>query len=108
EPALDPDAAPADEAAGEAGDEAGSETPTAEAAADAAPAAPAADEPAVRFAVAGEHYDPIPGGQPFEPLDGRIEVVEVFNYVCPACAMFEPLVSSWKKRLGEDVRFTYL
>lgn len=105
EPALDPDAAPAEADATSADD-----ALPAEAEADgAAPApAPAAGTPAVTFAVQGEHYDLIQGGQPFEPLDGKIEVVEVFNYVCPACAMFQPLVNSWKARLPDDVRFTYV
>lgn len=58
--------------------------------------------------VAGRDYEEIPGGQPFAPLNGKIEVVEVFNYVCPACAAFQPLVNSWKARLPADVRFTYV
>jgi thiol:disulfide interchange protein DsbA len=85
----------------------------------AASTAPAASDPASAAApapvttgtsglVAGRDYDEIPGGQPFEPLNGRIEVVEVFNYVCPACASFQPLVNSWKTRLPADVRFTYV
>ena len=98
EPALDPDAAPA-----EAPAEAAAPGTEAE-----APPAPAANTPAVTFAIEGEHYELIPGGQPFEPLDGKIEVVEVFNYVCPACAMFQPLVNNWKARLPADVRFTYV
>ncbi len=102
EPALDPDAAPADAPAEAPADAAG---PDADAE---APPAPAAGASAVTFAVQGEHYELIPGGQPFEPLDGKIEVVEVFNYVCPACAMFQPLVNNWKARLPADVRFTYV
>jgi len=101
EPALDPDAAPADAPA-----EAPADAAAAEADAEAPPAPAAAS--AVTFAVEGEHYELIPGGQPFEPLDGKIEVVEVFNYVCPACAMFQPLVNNWKARLPADVRFTYV
>ncbi len=56
----------------------------------------------------GTDYEIIKNGQPFEPLNGKIEVVEVFNFVCPACAAFEPLVGNWKKTLGPDVRFTYV
>jgi thiol:disulfide interchange protein DsbA len=58
--------------------------------------------------VAGTDYVEISGGQPYEPADGRIEVVEVFGYVCPACAQFQPLVSAWEKKLPADVRFTYV
>ena len=102
EPALDAATGPADEApaAGDGPAPAEGESPD--------PAPAPASTPAATFAVQGEHYDLIPGGQPFEPLDGRIEVVEVFNYVCPACAMFQPLVNNWKARLPADVRFTYV
>lgn len=55
--------------------------------------------------VAGTDYVEIPGGQPFEPAGGRIEVVEVFGYTCPHCATFEPLVSAWKAKLPADVKF---
>jgi thiol:disulfide interchange protein DsbA len=58
--------------------------------------------------VAGTDYEQIAGGQPYQPLDGKIEVVEVFGYVCPACASFHPLVSDWEKKLPADVRFTYV
>lgn len=58
--------------------------------------------------VAGTDYEEIPGGQPYQPLDGKIEVVEVFGYVCPACASFHPVVSAWEKKLPADVRFTYV
>lgn len=104
EPALDPAAAAA---AGEAEASADAGAQGAPAAETPPPATPAGGS-AVTFATEGEHYDLIPGGQPFEPLDGKIEVVEVFNYVCPACAMFQPLVNTWKARLPADVRFTYV
>jgi thiol:disulfide interchange protein DsbA len=68
-------------------------------------AAPAAAIPGL---VAGTDYAVIPGGQPFEPRNGKIEVVEVFGYVCPACARLQPLFSAWKKKLPADVRVTYV
>ena len=58
--------------------------------------------------VAGTDYEEIAGAQPYQPLDGKIEVVEVFGYVCPACAAFHPVVSDWEKKLPADVRFTYV
>ena len=58
--------------------------------------------------VSGKDYEEIAGGQPYLPLDGKIEVVEVFGYVCPACAAFHPVVSAWQKKLPTDVRFTYV
>ena len=103
EPALDPDAPPAAQtpvdAAAPATEGADAQVP---------PAAATAASTAVPGLIVGQDYDVIPNGQPFEPLNGKIEVVEVFNYVCPACAMFQPLVNAWKPRLPADVRFTYV
>lgn len=58
--------------------------------------------------VEGTDYDTLQGGKPYEPLNGKIEVVEVFGYVCPACARFEPMVTAWEKKLPPDVRFSYV
>lgn len=55
--------------------------------------------------VAGTDYVEIEGGQPYAPVAGKIEVVEVFGYTCPACAHFEPLVAAWKARQPADVKF---
>lgn len=89
--------------------------PPADANAPAAPAAPAATaaeaSPAVAEIpglVADTDYAVIPGGKPFEPRNGKIEVVEVFGYVCPACARLQPLLSPWQQKLPADVRFTYV
>ena len=58
--------------------------------------------------VPGTDYVEIAGGQPFAPLEGKVEVVEVFAYSCGHCAAFDPLIGAWKKRLPADVRFTML
>lgn len=93
------------------------ETPAATPATAAAPAAaaePAAPNnnpvvpPQGPAPVAGTDYEEIAGGQPYQPLAGKIEVVEVFGYVCPACASFHPIVSEWEKKLPSDVHFTYV
>jgi thiol:disulfide interchange protein DsbA len=55
--------------------------------------------------VAGTDYLEIPGGQPFQPAAGKIEVAEAFGYTCPHCASFEPLVAAWKAKLPADVNF---
>lgn len=81
--------------------------PATPAPADAAPVAPPVNG-AIPGLKLGVDYEIIQNGQPFEPLSGKIEVVEVFNHVCPACAAFQPLVLSWKKKLSPDVRFTYV
>ena len=58
--------------------------------------------------VAGTDYVEIPNGQPYQPFNGKIEVVEVFAYWCGHCASFQPLVDAWKRKLPADVRFTYV
>jgi thiol:disulfide interchange protein DsbA len=82
--------------------------PAAVAAADAAAAAALQAASQGPAPVAGEDYVEVQGGQPFDPLAGKVEVVEVFGYVCPACASFQPLISAWKRKLPADVRFTYV
>ncbi|WP_226467673.1 thiol:disulfide interchange protein DsbA/DsbL [Luteimonas panaciterrae] len=106
-PAAPAEAAPAADAA---------TTPAADAQpADAKPAEatppPAASTPAANSGAAlvpGQDYDEIKNGQPFDPLNGKIEVVEVFGFVCPACASFQPQLAAWKAKLPADVRFTYV
>jgi len=58
--------------------------------------------------VEGADYQVIPNGQPFQPATGKIEVTEIFGYVCPACAAFQPLVGPWKAGLPSDVNFVYV
>jgi thiol:disulfide interchange protein DsbA len=48
--------------------------------------------------VEGADYQVIPNGQPFQPAAGKIEVTEIFGYVCPACAFAVPrVVGPWKQ-----------
>jgi thiol:disulfide interchange protein DsbA len=83
-------------------------TPGTDTSADAT-AAPAAAVPAASGdLVEGRDYAVIEGGEPWQPLNGKIEVVEVFGYVCPACARFEPQFTRWKERQPADVRVTYV
>ena len=72
------------------------------------PATAAVDAAADSPLVAGQDYIEIQNGQPFAPRNGKIEVVEVFGYVCPSCANFEPVLSAWKAKLPADVRLTYV
>ena len=74
------------------------------AATSAAPAA--ASAPTGPAPVAGTDYVEIPNGQPYAPLNGQVEVVEVFGYTCPHCAHFEPLINAWKGKQPADVRVT--
>ena len=58
--------------------------------------------------VLGTDYVEIPNGQPFEPADGRLEVAEIFGYVCPFCAAVQPTVSAMKAKFPPDVRMVYV
>jgi thiol:disulfide interchange protein DsbA len=49
--------------------------------------------------VAGKDYVEIPNGKPLDPVDGKVVVEEFFNYVCPACFGFEPLLRAWTAKL---------
>ena len=75
-------------------------------------AAAAADEALAEAStdglIEGRDYALVKDPEPWKPLNGKIEVVEVFGYVCPACAAFDPLVTAWKARLPADVRFNYV
>jgi thiol:disulfide interchange protein DsbA len=82
-------------------------TPAPNAAADAAVDA-VAQAANVGTLTPGVDYVEIQGGQPYAPLNGKIEVVEVFNFICPACARFEPLLSAWSRKLPPDVRLSYV
>ncbi|MFT4198509.1 MAG: thiol:disulfide interchange protein DsbA/DsbL [Pseudoxanthomonas sp.] len=56
--------------------------------------------------VAGTDYTEIPGGKPFAPVKGKVEVVEVFGYVCIHCAHFEPVLEQWQKKQPAWVELT--
>ena len=58
--------------------------------------------------VEGADYVRIPGGAPLSTPNGQTEVVEFFNYACPACNAFEPLLQSWLKKLPAGVHMVYV
>ncbi|GAC1622458.1 MAG: thiol:disulfide interchange protein DsbA/DsbL [Nevskia sp.] len=91
--------------------------PAAEAPTPPTPAAPATSPAAAATApatpppaglTAGEDYELIADGQPFEPVAGKIEVAEFFNYACPACNAFNPYLEDWKAKLPADVHLLYV
>lgn len=53
---------------------------------------------------AGKHYSELRTPQPVA-VPGKIEVVEVFWYGCPACNMFEGVLKPWTGKLPADVNF---
>ena len=88
--------------------QASAEDPAQKAAAEAA--LKAAEEAAAKAPplVAGVDYVEIPNGQPFDTTDGRIEVAEVFGYVCPFCAAVQPTVSAMKAKFPPDIHMVYV
>lgn len=58
--------------------------------------------------VEGTDYLLIEGGQPFAASPGKVEVVEIFGYICPACFRFQSILAPWKSRLPADVSFVYV
>ena len=78
----------------------------AEAAAPAAPApVPAPGSPeAPRL---GTDYEILATPQPTIG-QGKIEVAEVFSYMCIHCAHFQPSVNTWKQHMPADVRWEYV
>ncbi len=54
--------------------------------------------------VAGKDYEILSTPVPIAD-NGKIEVVEFFWYGCNHCYSFEPIISSWKKTLANDVEF---
>ncbi|WP_058363286.1 thiol:disulfide interchange protein DsbA/DsbL [Xanthomonas translucens] len=63
-------------------------------------------QPKTAALVEGEDYTLIAKPQPFAPLAGKIEVVELFGYTCPHCAHFEQILEEWTRKQGKDVRVT--
>lgn len=55
---------------------------------------------------AGVDYVELPDGQPYASPNGQVEVAEVFGYICPHCANFEPLFVAWKSELPADVKIS--
>lgn len=99
-------ARPTEQAPAASGETAAAETAAADATTPAP--APASSRPTGPEPVAGTDYVVIENGQPFQPATGKIEVAEIFGYVCPACAAFQPLIGPWKAGLPRDVSFVYV
>lgn len=81
----------------------------AEATAPAAAPAPTPVDPNAPAPRLGTDYEVIAVPQPtWNPADGRIEVAEVFSYMCIHCAEFQPNVDVYKPKLPADVRWVYV
>lgn len=49
-------------------------------------------------------YAPVRPPQPTE-AGNKIEVLEFFQYTCPHCATYEPVLEGWRKNLPADVEY---
>jgi thiol:disulfide interchange protein DsbA len=56
---------------------------------------------------AGEHYSVVPTQRTNVPA-GKVEVMEVFSYGCPACNQFRPLIKKLKAELPPNAQLVYL
>ena len=57
---------------------------------------------------AGKHYDLLPQPQRTTVAPGKVEVMEVFSYGCPACDHFQPTMKRIKAALPANAQLVYL
>ncbi|HUQ12507.1 MAG TPA: thiol:disulfide interchange protein DsbA/DsbL [Steroidobacteraceae bacterium] len=55
----------------------------------------------------GKHYTVIPQQRSLVPA-GKVEVMEVFSYGCPACNQFRPVMKQLSAGLPKNAQMTYL
>ena len=58
--------------------------------------------------VEGQHYSVISPAQRTNVPAGKVEVMEVFSYGCPACNSFEPTMKKLKAGLPTNAQVVYL
>jgi len=56
----------------------------------------------------GEHYFLVQPPQPTSVAAGKVEVLEVFSYACPACNLFNPTINKLKASLPAKVQWRFL
>ncbi|MGE0582764.1 MAG: thiol:disulfide interchange protein DsbA/DsbL [Steroidobacteraceae bacterium] len=56
----------------------------------------------------GRHYDLIVPAQPTHVPAGKVEVVEVFSYGCPACNQFRPVMAALEAKLPKQAQLVYV
>jgi thiol:disulfide interchange protein DsbA len=57
---------------------------------------------------AGKQYDVLPQAQRTNVAPGKVEVMEVFSYGCPACDHFQPTMKKLKAALPANAQLVYL
>lgn len=63
---------------------------------------------AAQAPVEGQDYVRIADGEPWQPLDGQIEVAEIFSYACHVCDEFRPMLAAWARQQPDDVRVSHV
>jgi thiol:disulfide interchange protein DsbA len=58
--------------------------------------------------VEGTHYVALDPAQPTSVPAGKIEVLEVFSYACPACNGFQPVIHQLERGLPKNARMVFL
>jgi thiol:disulfide interchange protein DsbA len=58
--------------------------------------------------VEGTHYDVLDQTQPTTVPAGKVEVLEVFSYACPACNAFQPIVKQLERSLPRNAQMAFL
>lgn len=56
----------------------------------------------------GKHYTELPQAQRTNVPAGKVEVMEVFSYGCPACNRFLPVMKKMKTALPSNAQIVYL
>ena len=56
----------------------------------------------------GKNYFPVNPPQRTTVAPGKVEVMEVFSYACPACNAFQPIMQDLKKSLPPNAQVVYL
>src|SRR5258706_2394923 len=64
----------------------------------------AADAPWIE----GQHYFRVEPAQPTQVPPGKVEVVEIFSYACPACNAYYPVMDKLRAALPKQARLSYL
>jgi len=58
--------------------------------------------------IEGQHYFLVAPAQATHAPAGKVEVVEVFSYACPACNAFYPVIDRLKAALPKQAQLSYL
>ena len=58
--------------------------------------------------IEGQHYFVVEPAQATHVPAGKVELVEVFSYACPACNLYNPLINKLKAQLPAKAQLTYL